>query len=71
MIFGKTYLRKFNLLMMAGSFALPAQTWKKQMISTTASTMNAIAAAMGTMIVQKSSAVTIPSNNSTTAIFSA
>ena len=45
------------LRMMAGSQALPLQTWMKQMILMTSSTIRKIAPAMGTMIVQTSTAM--------------
>ena len=49
---GVFYSRNLKLRMMAGSQALPPQTWKKQMILMTARMTRKMTPATGTMIVQ-------------------
>ncbi len=65
------YSRNLKPRMMAGSQALPAQTWKKQMILMTRSTTRKIAPAIGTMMIQTRTAMQIAVSTSMTVNFSA
>lgn len=65
------YLKKPKLLMIAGSLALPEQTWKKQMILITRSTTDIITQAKGTNNVQKRTKAQISISVFTAIIFNA
>ena len=59
------YFKKPRLRIIAGSFALPLQIWKKQIILITQRTIKKIPPAIGTISVKKSTADTIPTSTST------
>ena len=66
-----SYFRKPRLRMMAGSLALPEQIWKKQMTFSTSTMARHTPPTMGTMMVQHSRAMTMPSRMVTTSNFRA
>ena len=66
-----SYFRKPRLRMMAGSLALPEQIWKKQMTFSTSTMARHTPPTMGTMMVQNSRAMTMPSRMVTTSNFRA